>query len=262
MSSRSNHRAEAPPSKIAGRIPATDALKAGEVYVWRLPLTADEDEFGRLRDVLSEPELARIERWPEEGARRRRIVCWGRVRRILAELLGCAAGSVPLIRDARGRPLLDRRSADLCLSLSHSGGWALLAISIGARVGIDIERVRPIGDAGRLSERFLSPAEAKRVLNREDVPAAFFRAWTRKEALIKGLGLGVPGGLGLVSVVETDGGDLIVEPPHEGWTVVDVDPPEGYAASIAVESPVPMLRLFEVGLDTTAARRHWRGCAG
>jgi len=249
------------PCRAGEETPAIEALKAGEVCIWRLPLVADEEELRRLRDVLSEPELARIERRPEEATRRRLTICGGLVRRILAALLGCAATSVPLIRDAAGRPFLDDPWSDLHLSLSHSSGWALLAVLIGLRVGIDIERVRSIGDVRRLSERFLSPVEARQVTSRDDAPAAFFRAWTRKEALIKGLGLGVPGGLGLVSVVESDGGGLIVDSPHDGWRVVDVDSPDGYAASIAVESAGPIPRLFDVERSTSAPGMHRRNFA-
>jgi len=224
-----------------------DAIGFGEVCVWRIPLMATDEDVGRFRDVLSEEERARIARRAREDGRRLTI-CWGRARGILSGLIECKPADVRLLRGPDGRPSLDHGAADLRLSLSHSGEWAFLAVSRGASVGVDVERVRPLQDVRRLSERFLSPSEAGWVLAHADAGSgAFFHVWTRKEALLKGLGLGVPGGLQCVSVVGSGGRDLVVAPPYAGWGVVDLEAPSGYSAAVAYERGIPRVRMCDGG---------------
>jgi len=222
-----------------------DAIGSGEVCVWRIPLTATDEDVGRFHDVLSDEERARIARRACQDGRRL-MVCWGRARGILGELIECRPADVRLLRGPAGRPSLDHGPADLHLSLSHSGEWGLLAVSHGASVGVDVERIRPLQAVARLSERFLSPPEAGWVLTHADAGSgAFFRVWTRKEALLKGLGLGVPGGLQCVSVVGSGGRDLVVAPPYSGWGVVDLEAPSGYAAAVAYEKGIPVVKVSD-----------------
>ncbi|MFE9482387.1 4'-phosphopantetheinyl transferase family protein [Streptomyces spororaveus] len=64
----------------------------------------------------------------------------------------------------------------------------MIALSDHAVVGVDVERVpaRPLTGA-------LHPEEEDELalLNPADRPAAFARAWTRKEAVLKALGAGL-----------------------------------------------------------------------
>ena len=134
---------------------------------------------------------------------------------------------------------------DLRFSLSHSGKRALLAITRGIDVGIDIERIRGDVDVRRLAERFFTPIEARQLPEHGDQARCdeFFRTWARKEALIKALGLGVPSALQRFSVLRQDAGRLVAEPAGgdgdsalAGWTIADLQSPDGYAAAIAVEA--------------------------
>jgi 4'-phosphopantetheinyl transferase len=78
-------------------------------------------------------------------------------------------------------------------NLSHSGILALYAFTSGRPVGIDVELIRQIPDVNDLAERFFSPTEiaSLRVLLLDRRSLAFLACWTRKEAFIKALGLGL-----------------------------------------------------------------------
>ncbi len=73
-------------------------------------------------------------------------------------------------------------------SLSHSGGYALLAVSDGD-VGADLERVRPAPE--RVSARVFTPEEQRWLEAGCDHDARFFTLWTLKEALLKACGRGL-----------------------------------------------------------------------
>jgi 4'-phosphopantetheinyl transferase len=78
-------------------------------------------------------------------------------------------------------------------NLSHSGILALYAFTSGRAVGVDVELIRKVPDADDLAERFFSPTETAllRALPPDRRSLAFLACWTRKEAFIKALGLGL-----------------------------------------------------------------------
>jgi hypothetical protein len=62
-----------------------------------------------------------------------------------------------------------------------------------APLGVDLELVRDVPDLHAIAERHFAPNEMKEFLRLapERRREAFYVTWTRKEALVKGLGLGV-----------------------------------------------------------------------
>jgi 4'-phosphopantetheinyl transferase len=128
--------------------------------------------------------------------------------------------------DDRGRPWLEGVS----FSVSHSGELGLIAIAEpGRRIGVDVEQLRPDRDVRALAERFFHPEEAAGI---GDDRAAFYRCWTRKEAVVKALGLGLAHPLdSFVVDFEVPGPRPVRGVP--GMSVKGLAVPEGYAAALA-----------------------------
>jgi 4'-phosphopantetheinyl transferase len=87
----------------------------------------------------------------------------------------------------------------LHFNLSHAGGWLLIATRVDGPIGVDIEFPRDGLDLERLARRVFSPAEQAGLQRATERSAAagqrwFFGCWTRKEALLKCLGIGFAGG--------------------------------------------------------------------
>jgi 4'-phosphopantetheinyl transferase len=129
-------------------------------------------------------------------------------------------------------------------NLSHAGERALLALSIGRELGIDIEAHRPI-EMVDLACQFFAAVEYARLvaLPPSERVDACFRCWTRKEAFVKALedGLTFP----------LDGFEADIEPGPvsqalltcrkvpdavEQWRIVPLDVERGYSAAVAVQS--------------------------
>ncbi len=89
----------------------------------------------------------------------------------------------------RGMPTLGDHTATLSFNLSHFGALALIAVTEGREVGVDIEEIDSGRDAIALAERGLDPAAPA-----ETQATAFHEAWARQEAVVKCLdsGLGAP----------------------------------------------------------------------
>jgi 4'-phosphopantetheinyl transferase len=99
-------------------------------------------------------------------------------------------------------------------------------------------------EAERLAERFFSQRERQglRPLRGDELQAAFFRCWTRKEAYIKakGDGLSLPLHQFDVSIDESDRDTLLATRPDPAeaarWTICDVPMGPAYAAAVAIST--------------------------
>lgn len=78
-------------------------------------------------------------------------------------------------------------------SLSYAGERALIGVAGGHAIGVDIEVARPMGDADELAALHFDAAEGRAYQGRPDRAAThlFLRGWTRKEACLKAIGLGL-----------------------------------------------------------------------
>ena len=190
-------------------------LKSGEVLVWRAYL--DRISEGSLPPLLPE-ETARAARFRFDELRRR-YVRSHRVLRALLERLGLPA---VFVRDHLGKPRFEGQGG-IHFNLSRSHDIAVYAVAVGAEVGIDIERLRPLPEYLAIGERYLPPSQYAALL---DSPAAgrereFFRLWTRLEATLKATGEGLYGA----------GQEL-----SGAWTIEEIDAGEGYLAAVAARA--------------------------
>jgi 4'-phosphopantetheinyl transferase len=116
-------------------------------------------------------------------------------------------------------------------SLSHTPGQVLVAIA-DVPVGVDVER--HADDPVSLS-RLLHPRETAEIVGTSDPEEAalrFTRAWSRTEAYLKGIGIG----LGRDPHLDYLGTDPAPGRTLEGWIVRDVVVPDGYGAALALRA--------------------------
>jgi 4'-phosphopantetheinyl transferase len=213
---------------------------SGDAAIWLADLDAAESGESALA-LLSEDERVRAQRFVFDVHRRRFIACraWLRVR--LAERLGRQADGLRFEYGPAGKPALAGEQA-LRFNVSHSDRYALLAMTEGAEVGVDIERLRPLSDMDALAERVFSAGErtALAAVPAEGRLEAFFAGWTRKEAYIKARGEGI-GLLGAIEVALSPGvapGLIRVAGlPDElqRWSLEALSPVPGFAAAVCIE---------------------------
>lgn len=117
---------------------------------------------------------------------------------ILSELSsasGMALSRTDLRRTEDGRP--EFPSCGFDANWTHSKDVCVLAYSFEAKVGVDIERLRP--RALRIAERFFAGEETELLLRSglppESALKQFYRIWCRKEALFKCVGGSFLGGI-------------------------------------------------------------------
>jgi 4'-phosphopantetheinyl transferase len=232
----------------------------GECHVWWARLSSAAAWHAGL---LDERETTRRREYLRDADRDRFTLGAALARLVLGAHLGIAPGSVPIDRTCGrcGRPHGRPRLADgpaVDFSVSHSGDIVGLAVAGnpggsdrpepgGTRVGLDVEQIAVLPEDP--ADLVLSAAELRAFghLGAAVRPAAFFRYWVRKEALLKATGDGL-----LVAMT-----DVTVSPPDQAprlteWrgrpgfpdrvALHDLRAPSGYAAAVAFVDGNPAVK--------------------
>lgn len=199
---------------------------AGAVDLWAASLDPASTLASRLAWCLAPDEEARARRFvaPHDGDR----FAAGRafLRLLLARYLGVAARDVGFRYDPHGKPVLADPRCGLRFNLAHSGTLAVCAVTRGrGDIGVDVEHVKPIADAGALARAVLSPLELVRLAALPEPVRlrSFYEVWTRKEAFLKALGCGLNRPLHSLEVSFGPG-----EPPRLLKSLADPSEPERF----------------------------------
>jgi 4'-phosphopantetheinyl transferase len=200
------------------------------VDVWLVSLEADPSDEpanepgDNHASVLSPDEKLRAARFRFESDRARWIRARTALRTILADYACLPPAQIQFVLGPHGKPGL-ATGGDIEFSLSHAGGWAMVAVTRGVPVGIDIERIRDNVDMAALLRR----------LGVTDLPEGrsnLFRAWNRREAMTKAVG------------------GALLDSPAGNFGICDLEAPEGYSAALALPEHTPGIRYR----STTVAR--------
>ena len=196
--------------------------RPGGVDLWVMRLDPPEADVAACWEALSAPERERAARLSRAEVRRRFVVARGGLRHVLAAHLAAPARSLAFEPGLHGKPMLPGGPR---FSLSHSGDLALCAVAQEREVGVDVERLRPIPEADDIARRWfaeddLAAYRTARGARRESV---FLLLWTRREAWLKAIGLGLSDGSARTPI---DTGR---------WELHDLFPDEAFVGALAVE---------------------------
>lgn len=160
------------------------------VDVWLFSLDRTDKEIANYFPLLSTEEQTKALQFYFPADQNAYIVSHGVMRHLLANYLNCDPTSIRYHYNAYGKPSIPDEV--IHFNLSHSGQLACLAVAMNP-VGVDIERMIPLDNYVALADHFLSKQERNWFENLAPSAQqlAFYRAWTRKEAYIKGIGLGL-----------------------------------------------------------------------
>ena len=208
----------------ADRAIFTDA--DARIHVWRVCL---DDAAEPMPSVLSDDERERAARFSRPLDRRRFVAARATLRAILADMLDLDATGSATLRfgyRAAGKPyLIDHPK--LHFNISHSEDYALVAATRAGEIGIDIERQRPMHDMDSIARVAFTEAERAALIGcpSGDRSAVFYRIWTRKEALLKASGDGLP------ALSDPEAASLGGAATR--WLVTGLPHLDGYVASLA-----------------------------
>ena len=218
---------------------ASTAVPAdGEVHVWWLSLVPGPRGVEREAERLTAGERERAARFRFAKDRDRFVLGRSFVRTLLGTYTGEDPSRVRLDTMAAGKPFLAER-ADVHFNLSHCEDQGVLAVA-SRPVGVDLERVREVADAESIAVKMFGDSEvaALRAYSAAERSEAFLRCWTRKEAYVKGKGVGLSTPLRSFEVsLDRGAGTMLLScaTPDRAWGLQDLEAPGGWVGALAIE---------------------------
>ena len=221
------------------------AMEDRTIHVWGFSLKEASSFAEQCRFWLSEDERARASRFIRQQDHTQFVLAHGALRAVLSRYLGVDPDAVAMSRSAEGKPSLTRMRDDqsrITFNISHAHGRALIAISKGQDIGVDLERVRSDVEVTKLSQRYFTPSEHATIMQLTQAQRAtmFFRYWVAKEAVLKAQGIGLRALSQCEILMSADGVGAEVQVPADcslqnGWSVRFLSCGEGWEAAVAAQ---------------------------
>lgn len=213
------------------------------VDFWPIGLEPVAEQLG----WLDPAELAWAQRLVRPASRVRYTAAHTGLRERLGRLLGMGPAEVRFDRGPHGKPRL--AGAAFQFNLAHSGDWAALAVCRDGEIGVDLECLRSVRDGPGIAARYFAPEEHLAVAEAQCPDTKFLQVWTRKEAVVKLLGVGLLQPLTSFAVPTRErAGDWTQLPQPNAlglaacW-IGSIEAPPHCVAAIASEREVKLLRL-------------------
>jgi 4'-phosphopantetheinyl transferase len=223
-------------------------LSADEVHLWAWPLKTVAEDLSAHIEILDPAELQRMQRFYFAADRERYALTHANLHRILGGYLNQPAEKIRFLANRFGKPELAGNDSSLHFSLSHSRSVAVLAVTYGLPVGVDVEEVRPIEPDVAAHHFSASELSDLSELTGDAWLSGFYRCWTRKEAILKAEGVGLHRALDSFDV------SLLPGAPAEllrtrvrflyPWKLYDESPAPGTIGALATALGEPRITCF------------------
>lgn len=173
-----------------------NTLAHNECHIWQACVDGvSKEQFDTMFGSLSSEEQSRANRFLLEKHKNMFILTHSMLRQIISCYLHILPDEILIEKNNFGKPKIKKEQCAIPLNfnLSHSKNLVLFAFTLEYEVGIDIEYIRAVKGYKKIAQKVFSQKEihALSSLSNEDQTIGFFNCWTRKEAFIKALGVGM-----------------------------------------------------------------------
>ncbi|MFN1834852.1 4'-phosphopantetheinyl transferase family protein [Balneola sp. MJW-20] len=225
-------------------------LSKKDVHIWISDLNSETSDPSAYKCLLSPAEVQKAQNLRFSEDRNRYL--WGRIqlRQLLGFYLDREPDSIRLSSTPYGKPYLTRKEG-IHFNISHSGDLLIIGLSAGDPIGVDVEKLNRNVDVDSVSRNYYSESEFRTIMDADydDKRNLFFKIWTRKESLIKGIGKGLGISLQSFSVDQEDPKvkwDMPANETGSDWYVSDLDVKSGYRAAFATPKQDFSLSCFSM----------------
>lgn len=238
-------------------------LSPATLEIWRLAPDAmrSAESLSILHSILSQEEQRRAAAFLAEKDRCTYIAAHAALRVVLSRLTGLSPQVLQFTGENGAKPALaqENNPLDLRFNLSHTQNAILIATTTGREIGVDIEWHRPVADLEEMAGAVMGSSElaAWKLLGTQPRIDAFYHLWTRKEAYLKAIGLGLYRELQSITVpvsatfltspvsVDDRHGETAVKP----WQLCDLPAWEGYSAAVCWQgADMPPIAIHDLTL--------------
>lgn len=184
-------------------------LNKKEMVVWMVELSSfSNSKITEHLKFLSIEEKNKANNYHFDIDRKRYIIGRAVLKKLIAKYTKRDEHSIHFGYNSSKKPFLVPNNKNLQFNLSHSGELLAIAFKFDkVKIGIDIEIIDPNYDYEMILRDYFTENE-KALINQFGYPA-FFKIWTRKEALFKAEGIGLTDEMRWTSVVRKKGTDFL-----------------------------------------------------
>jgi len=218
---------------------------SNNIDVWRIYIPDFLDSIENNIHLLSEEEFERSMSFIQEADKNRFIIGKIFLKKLVANYLNIDPTEIVFNKLEFNKPELESYS-DFKFNISHSGDFIIFGFANRWSLGVDIEFMDTKIDLYNLIYNTMSSVEISSILNSGFPREMFFKYWTRKEALLKGIGVGVTDRLKDISAC--DGRNLIpsdLSSFASSWEIRNFLINDSYSVSIAFDAAIRIMRFFE-----------------
>lgn len=237
-----------PPIRVAS-LRHLPSLTTGQVHVWKI--WQKTTRFADFTSLLSNEEMERASRLRTTTLFQRFAANHGMLRTLLGSYLGMDPRRLQFVTNSYGKPSLRETGLHLRFNMTHSEDLTLIAVCLQSEVGIDVEIVRSVDEWRDIAKSHFSDDEYHDLLAEpvELQRDAFFRCWTRKEAVIKAIGMGLSMPLSSFTVSTAQEAALLHcswnEAAASQWTLEHLEPAPGFVGALAIEGTEWSIQQFD-----------------
>lgn len=228
-------------------------LRDREVHLWRVELERDRTETDLLFELLSDDECERANKYRFSKDRSHFVVGRATLRKIIGGYLGVSPEKIVFSIRHYGKPYLSGVDRDLRFNVTHSNGVAVIAVTKGRELGVDIEFFNPEFDIFSVAPSVFTSIEVShlRSLAANLQTAVFFAGWTRKEAFLKAMGDGLSSSNELQPAVsffsdEDVSFDLLDNGRKTKWSLTSFLIQDDFKAALAVEGKMRTFSFYKL----------------
>lgn len=229
-------------------------IQSDELHIWRIDLINALRQSSEFYPILSDDERKRANCFYHRKHQENFIFTRGVLRKIIGDYLKKDPSQIEFSYNKYGKPFIkkNQKISPFNFNLSHSEDIALCIISKDVEAGIDIEKVFPLDQCVSIAKQFFSKQEINALKNAfpDHQLRLFYQIWTRKEAFVKaiGVGLGCPlkdfdviSEANKITFFRKEERDEIFS---KDWNFKQLSVQEGYEAAIAYQGLRKTLKFF------------------
>jgi 4'-phosphopantetheinyl transferase len=170
-----------------------------ECHVWYCypEEITDEVILAEYRRILSTEERDKCKRFHFEKDQHSYLVSHAFLRKVLSAYCNVRADEWRFTCNRYGKPDIsaDIRCPPMKFNLSHTDGMSVVAVTLNADCGVDVENIKRRSRMLAVAERMFAEVEVSALRSCDDasMQARFFDYWTLREAYVKAIGTGIGG---------------------------------------------------------------------
>lgn len=218
------------------------------VQVYRASLIEDRQKISSCIQYLSSEEVRRSKCFKNRIDSDRFIVGRTMVKLMASKFLNRDFNSLEIVFTESNKPIIDHE-INFQFNLSHSGNYVVLAVCNRWDIGIDIEYCNSDFKFQPLLNYCMSENEKIKIFEDKNPLDTFLMFWTRKEAMLKGVGIGLLDKLNSFSCL--NGVNFIpgfLTGITSEWMIRSFYLDKNYIVSLAHDSTLNKLSFFDLKL--------------